>query len=66
MFRSQELLEYYNTLINGDDKFVPDSDIGKTFSVEPVIAFRKVKSLKQLIGVNNIQNDKNVKTSSIK
>ena len=33
----------------------------KALSVEPIIAFRKSKSLKQLIGGNNIQNDKNIK-----
>ena len=32
----------------------------KTFSVEPIIAFRKSKSLKQLIG-RNIQNKKKIK-----
>ena len=42
----------------------------KTFSIEPVIAFRKKKkkkkSLKQLIGGNTIQNDKNIKKSNSK
>ena len=38
----------------------------KTFSVKPIIAFRKIKSLKQLIGGSTIQNDKNIKKSSNK
>ena len=38
----------------------------KTFSVEPIIAFRKNKSLKQLIGGSTIQNDKDIKKSSNK
>ena len=38
----------------------------KTFSVEPIIAFRKNKSLKQLIGGSTIQNDKNMKKLSNK
>ena len=38
----------------------------KTFPVEPIIAFCKNKSLKQLIGGNTIQNDKNIKISSNK
>ena len=38
----------------------------KTFSVELIIAFRKIKSLKQLIGGSTIQNDMNIKKSSIK
>ena len=33
----------------------------KTFSTEPIMAFRKNKSLKQVIGGNTIQNDKNIK-----
>ena len=36
----------------------------KTFSVEPIIAFRKNKSQKQLIGGNVIQNDKNIKNQA--
>ena len=38
----------------------------KTFSVDPIIAFRKIKSLKQLIGGSTIQSDKNIKKSSNK
>ena len=38
----------------------------KTFSVEPIIAFRKNKGLKQLIEGSTIQNDKNIKKSSNK
>ena len=38
----------------------------KNFSVEPIIAFRKNKSLKQLIEGSTIQNDKNIKKSSNK
>ena len=38
----------------------------KAFSVEPIIAFRKTKSLKQLIGGNTIQNDKIIKKSRSK
>ena len=38
----------------------------KTFSVEPIIAFLKIKSLKQLIGGSTIQNNKNTKKSSNK
>ena len=38
----------------------------KTFSVEPIIAFRKNKSLKQLTGGSTIQNDKNMKKLSNK
>ena len=36
----------------------------KTFSVEPIIAIGKNKSLKKLIGGSTIQNDKNIKKSS--
>ena len=38
----------------------------KNVSVEPIIAFRKNKSLKQLIEGSTIQNDKNIKKSSNK
>ena len=38
----------------------------KTFPVESIITFRKNKNLKQLIGRNTIQNDKNIKISSNK
>ena len=38
----------------------------KFFSVEPIIAFRKNKGLKQLIEGSTIQNDKNIKKSSNK
>ena len=38
----------------------------KAFSVETAIAFRKNKSLKQLIGGSTIHNDKNIKKSSDK
>ena len=35
----------------------------KTFSIEAIIAFRESKTLKQLIGRNTIQSDKNIKKS---
>ena len=38
----------------------------ETFSVKPIIAFRKNISLKQLIGGNTIEKDKNIKKSNNK
>ena len=38
----------------------------KTCLVEPIFAFDKIKSLKQVIGGSTIQNDKNIKYSSNK
>ena len=43
-----------------------NKDLQKTFPVEPIIAFHKNKSLKQLIGGNTIQNNRNIKKSTNK